>query len=98
MIRIETTAEFDAEGKFVLTGQSGEPISPGQHRVVVLIGETAEPATPRGPAAEPDSCLYFDGEKLLLDVPLNPDADLSVVHWIEQVRLERERHSLGIEP
>lgn len=98
MIRIETTAEFDADGKFVLTGQTGEPICPGEHRVVVLIGETAESASSQLPAAEPDSCLYFDGEKLLLDVPLNPDADLSVVHWIEQARLDRERHSLGIEP
>lgn len=39
MIRIETTAEFDAEGRFTLQGQSAVPVPPGKHRVTVVISE-----------------------------------------------------------
>ena len=95
MNRTETTAEFDADGRFVLTGQTGQPASPGEHRVVVLIGESAEFSAPCRPAAEPDVCLHVDGEKLLLAVPLNPAADLSVVNWIESARRQRDASVLG---
>lgn len=40
MIRIETTAEFDAEGRFTLQGQSLVPVTPGKHRVTVVISAT----------------------------------------------------------
>ncbi len=41
MIRIETTAEFDAEGRFTVTGQVQAPVTPGPHRVTVVITEGA---------------------------------------------------------
>ncbi len=45
MIRIETTAEFDAEGRFALQGQTHVPVAPGTHRVTVVVSdaETEEP-------------------------------------------------------
>ncbi len=93
MIRIETTAEFDADGKFVLTGQSGEPISPGEHRVVVLIGET-ETAEKPVEASERDapssSGLCVERGLLLLSAPPLPGNHLSVMDVLDQIRRERE--------
>jgi hypothetical protein len=43
MIRIETTAEFDAEGQFTVTGQTPLPVSPGSHRVTVILEESVAP-------------------------------------------------------
>ena len=37
MIRIETTAEFDAEGRFV--GQAQVSVTPGIHRVTVVVSD-----------------------------------------------------------
>jgi hypothetical protein len=53
MIRIETTADFDAEGRFTLQGQSAVPVTPGKHRVTVVISEAdastvAEPVIVEG--------------------------------------------------
>lgn len=70
MIRIETTADFDAEGRF--TGQTPSTVTPGPHRVLMLIEEPAssEPAASDAvPAAEPplkwvDGLLLITGELL----------------------------------
>lgn len=37
MIRIETTAEFDADGRFV--GQAQVAVTPGTHRVTVVVSD-----------------------------------------------------------
>ena len=39
MIRIETTADFDADGRFVLTGKVPTPVAPGRHRVTIVISD-----------------------------------------------------------
>lgn len=39
MIRIETTAEFDAEGRFALVGQTQVSIAPGPRRVTIVIND-----------------------------------------------------------
>jgi len=39
MIRIETTAEFDAQGRFTVRGQAPQGVSPGQHRVTIELEE-----------------------------------------------------------
>jgi hypothetical protein len=39
MIRIETTAKFDAEGRFTVTGRTTQSVSPGEHSVVVEVDE-----------------------------------------------------------
>ncbi len=44
MIRIETIAEFDAEGRFTVTGQAAVAVSPGPHLVTVVVDEI-EPAS-----------------------------------------------------
>lgn len=93
MIRIETTAEFDADGKFVLTGQTGEPVPPGEHRVVVLIGEaeTADkPVEPPKTDADSSSCLCVERGLLLLSAPLLPGKQPSVLEILDQIRRERE--------
>lgn len=40
MIRIETTAEFDAEGRFTVHGQINLPVTPGAHPVTVELAES----------------------------------------------------------
>lgn len=40
MIRIETIAEFDAEGRFTVSGQATIGVSPGPHRVTVEVEES----------------------------------------------------------
>ena len=37
MIRIETTAEFDAAGRFTVTGRAPQQVSPGVHRATIVI-------------------------------------------------------------
>lgn len=95
MIRIETTAEFDEVGRFVLVGQTDQKVVPGKHCVVVLVTDAAVSATLELPEFTSDSCLHVDGEKLLLDVPLNSEADHSVVHGIESARQQRDENVLG---
>jgi hypothetical protein len=72
MIRIETTAEFDADGRFTATGQAPRSVTPGSHRISILVEEpaTLEPATPRSvettesPLQWVDGLLVFTGEML----------------------------------
>lgn len=68
MIRIETTAEFDAEGRFTATGQTSSAVAPGSHRIVILVDERAAtkpmPATVEPPLKWVDGLLVFTGEFL----------------------------------
>lgn len=52
MIRIETIAEFDADGRFTVTGQSTSTVGPGSHRVTLELTEP-EAAPPNEPAHSP---------------------------------------------
>jgi hypothetical protein len=68
MIRIETTAEFDAEGRFTATGQSPTAVAPGPHRIVVLVDDPTS-SEPTSVSDEPplkwvDGLLVFTGEFL----------------------------------
>jgi hypothetical protein len=72
MIRIETTAEFDAEGKFTVTAQAPMPVPPGSHPIIIQVPEINSD-TEGLPAAEADSepawkkvgeLLVFTGELL----------------------------------
>lgn len=45
MIRIETTAEFDAEGRFIARGQVLRPVTPGSHRVTIVLAESESTST-----------------------------------------------------
>lgn len=69
MIRIETTAEFDTEGKFTVTGTTTEPVSPGSHTVVLLVNDSAAPKTTVNQNAEAplqriNGMLVFTGQLL----------------------------------
>jgi hypothetical protein len=65
MIRIGTTAEFDAEGRFTVTGQTTEPISPGTHPVMVEIQESSTGARKTTTAVPPG--LRKEGHIWVLD-------------------------------
>lgn len=76
MIRIETTAEFDADGNFTVTAQIPMPVPPGSHPIIIQVPEINSGAGDGLPAAEADSepawktvgeLLVFTGE--LLDDP-----------------------------
>ena len=41
MIRIETTAAFDADGTFI--GRMVKPVPPGEHKVIVEVDESDPP-------------------------------------------------------
>lgn len=60
MIRIETTAEFDAQGHFTVSGQTTEPIDAGSHRVVVILDEVAA-KTPESPLKKIGNVLVYTG-------------------------------------
>jgi hypothetical protein len=53
MIRIETIAEFDAEGRFTVTGQATEAVAPGPHRVTLEVADQSAPTSIVGATNEP---------------------------------------------
>lgn len=68
MIRIETIAEFDADGRFTLTGQSTEAVVPGSHHVVVLVDDPS-PSSEEADALDPalkriNGILVYTGQIL----------------------------------
>lgn len=89
MIRIETTAEFDAEGRF--TGKLLEAVSPGAHRVIVVVEE--RDSTNR------TSTMIDENGLLLLNVEPVAAMDLDITKLIEANRDERIQDLLnGISP
>jgi hypothetical protein len=64
MIRIETTAEFDAEGRFTVKGTTTERVAPGPHRVLVVLAEAeVEEVRPveEPPLRKVGNVLVFEG-------------------------------------
>jgi hypothetical protein len=90
MIHIQTTAEFDADGRF--TGQTTEPVPPGSHPVAMMIEDA--PSIPSGDQSNEPTFVEENG-LLLLNVPPLPGALIDIVALIQQARDERERHILG---
>jgi hypothetical protein len=90
MIRIRTTAEFDADGRF--TGRTTEPVPPGSHLVAMLI-EEAPSIPPVDQCNEPT--FVEENGLLLLNVKPLPGALIDIVALIQQARDERERYILG---
>jgi hypothetical protein len=72
VIRIETTAEFDSQGRFIASGQSPSAVAPGPHRIVVLVEEPAAqqmaPQLSEAPTTSPlervGGVLVFTGQLL----------------------------------
>ena len=93
MIRIETTAEFDAEGRFTVSGQTTEPISPGVHPIAITIGETRPPL--ESTVEPPSSTLIERNGLVLINAQPQFDANIDIVEMIRQVREEREQFVLG---
>jgi hypothetical protein len=96
MIRIETTAEFDAEGRFTATGQSPTAVAPGPHRIVVFLDEPADtsPASDDAPVPQP-SVLVREAGLLLINAEPQPNAEMNVRALMEAARDERAMHILG---
>jgi|GEM_PF-5885926 len=75
MIRIQTIADFDTNGRFTVTGQTTEAVPPGPHPVVVEFPEsTAAPVTSEvESAAEPT--LVQVGNLLLISGKILEDPE-----------------------
>ncbi|MDP1799413.1 MAG: hypothetical protein Q8K78_18090 [Planctomycetaceae bacterium] len=52
MIRIETIAEFDTDGRFSASGQATQSVSQGAHRVIIFVDD--EPASVDSTALDAD--------------------------------------------
>lgn len=87
MIRIETIAEFDAEGRFTVTGKSTVAVSPGSHRVTLEVEEPQVQST--------QSAIVNEDGLFLLNVESQDDADLGIVRLIEADREARLQQLLG---
>ncbi|HUQ71540.1 MAG TPA: hypothetical protein VM165_18575 [Planctomycetaceae bacterium] len=99
MIRIETTAEFDAEGRFTATGQTSSVVTPGPHQVVMLVTEVTDSTAKSDPDTEHRSVLVREGGLLLIGAEALPNADFDIRTLIEADRDERSAHILdGILP
>jgi hypothetical protein len=95
MIRITTTAEFDAEGRFTATGRTSSAVAPGSHPAVMLVNEAAEPTTNVAPDADREAVLVRKGGLLLIGAEALPDADFDIRALIEADRDARSAHILG---
>lgn len=90
MIRIETTAEFDTEGRFTVTAQ-GPKLTPGAHRVVVVVEKSVE-----APVVTPSpSTLVREGTLLLLNAEPVEDVHCDIRALIDADREQRKMHILG---
>lgn len=96
MVRIETTAELDAEGRFSASGQAPQSVPPGVHRVIIFVDDqpVSADSTARD-AGEHRSCLIERDGAFLLDAEPLPGAEMDIVAMIESVRRERDEHILG---
>ncbi len=72
MIRIQTTAEFDAEGRF--TGRIMEPVPPGVHPIDVMIEEQETLLKPTDPPSS-DFGLRKEGNVWVLDCTYSEDPE-----------------------
>ncbi|MDX1968610.1 MAG: hypothetical protein SFV23_15640 [Planctomycetaceae bacterium] len=91
MIRIETTAEFDAEGHFTVSGQTTAAIAPGSHRVVLEL--IREDCSFREDVVHP--ALIVENGLLLLNLEPTVDANVTVSDLIDSDREERMNYLLG---
>lgn len=90
MIRIQTTAEFDADGKF--TGQTTEPVPPGSYTIEIVVPDSPSVAF----TDQLDEPMYVEQHGLLLlNVKPLPDALIDMRELIQQERNERNRSVLG---
>ena len=95
MIRIETTAEFDAEGRFTASGQTPSAIAPGSHPIVILVKDFPESTYPSDSSADHLSVLVREGGLLLIGAEALPNADLDIRALIEADRDARAADILG---
>lgn len=87
MIRIETIVEFDADGRFTVSGQSTSAVSPGPHRVTLVVDE------PQIASAEP--AVVDENGLFLLNIEPQDGADVDIVRLIEADRESRLQQLLS---
>ena len=92
MIRIETTAEFDAHGRFTVQGQTPQRIPSGTHHATLVVDDLHDAAhsalAPGGPTGHP--CLQWEGRVLVWHGATA--SDLSSAH--RDITDDRDRRAL----
>lgn len=93
MIRIETTAAFDAEGRSTIQVQTTQPVSPGVYPIAITFDElrTSHPAS----VDQPTSALIERDGLLLINAEPRFDAAFDVVEMIRPEREARDPSVLG---
>ncbi len=82
MIRIETTATFDAEGRISISDRIDVPVVPGTHRIVLEVCDV-DPAVGRDTSTP---VLVREHGLLLINAAPIPGADLSVARILDALR------------
>lgn len=93
MIRIETTAEFDAEGRSTIQVQTTQPVSPGVYPIAITFDEAR--TSPAAPVDQPTPTLIERDGLLLINAEPQFDANFDMVEMIRQEREARDQFLLG---